>query len=199
MNCNIIKDLIPLYIDNCCSTESSDMVKEHIKTCDSCKKLYEEMKAPSESISTPEAPKKMYKINNRRASVLQSVLLYGLFALIILGVSLEASTPTGNTNGYWALSIIIPATAFMLSLANWYFLRNYRSRKAFSIGSMLSTLAFTLGGYLWGLIHYNLSSAAEFDFGSFIGFYGVGILLSSVFIILSKVLSDKFAKMLGKE
>ena len=28
MNCNIVKDLIPLYIDGCCSEESEKVVEE---------------------------------------------------------------------------------------------------------------------------------------------------------------------------
>ena len=39
MNCDIIKDLIPLYIDECCSDESSKIVDEHIENCASCKRL----------------------------------------------------------------------------------------------------------------------------------------------------------------
>lgn len=30
MNCDIVKDLIPLYIDGCCSEESKIAVKEHM-------------------------------------------------------------------------------------------------------------------------------------------------------------------------
>ena len=51
MSCNIIKDLIPLYIDGCCSEESEKMVEEHIKVCDECKKLLEDMKAPSDIVA----------------------------------------------------------------------------------------------------------------------------------------------------
>ena len=44
MNCNIVKDLIPLYIDGCCSEESEKVVEEHIGDCDDCKRLLEDMK-----------------------------------------------------------------------------------------------------------------------------------------------------------
>ena len=36
MNCEIIKDLLPLYIDNVCSTESRNAVEEHINNCPIC-------------------------------------------------------------------------------------------------------------------------------------------------------------------
>ena len=41
MNCNIVKDLIPLYIDGCCSEESVAAVEEHINSCPQCKEIYE--------------------------------------------------------------------------------------------------------------------------------------------------------------
>ena len=50
VSCDVVKDLIPLYIDDICSQESKQIVEEHIKECDSCKALYESMK---EDISAP--------------------------------------------------------------------------------------------------------------------------------------------------
>lgn len=34
--CNVIKDLLPLYVDNVCSADSKEMVDEHLKTCSEC-------------------------------------------------------------------------------------------------------------------------------------------------------------------
>lgn len=41
--CGIIKDLLPLYIDGICSSESTQTVKAHLAECKSCRKYYEEM------------------------------------------------------------------------------------------------------------------------------------------------------------
>ena len=142
MNCNIVKDLIPLYIDGCCSEESEKIVKEHIRDCDDCKKLLEDMKSPSDIVTVSESPKTFSKLNDWKASVLQSVLLFLSFALITVGVALEARTPSGIGNGFWALNLVIPATGFMLSLANWYFIRVYKSRKCFSNYSSLTQIEF---------------------------------------------------------
>lgn len=46
--CEVIQDLLPLYIDNICSDESRRMVSEHIESCNECKKLYENMSNPVE-------------------------------------------------------------------------------------------------------------------------------------------------------
>ena len=209
MSCNIIKDLIPLYIDGCCSEESEKMVEEHIKVCDECKKLLEDMKAPSDIVAISEPPKTFSKLNNWKASVLQSVLLFISFALITIGVALEAKTPSGLMNGFWALNVVIPATGFMLSLANWYFVIVYKSRKSFSTCSLLVTLFITLCAYIWSCFHYEINLFDLFvgnDFADILEILyallllgGIGILLTVVFCTLSKTLSNQYAKMLGKE
>ena len=43
--CEMINDLLPLYIDGVCSEESKKLVEEHMKTCDSCRKTAEQMKS----------------------------------------------------------------------------------------------------------------------------------------------------------
>lgn len=43
MNCNIIRDLIPSYLDDICSAESKAMVEEHVKSCTECKATLESM------------------------------------------------------------------------------------------------------------------------------------------------------------
>ena len=41
--CEIIQDLLPLYVDGACSEASSEMIKEHLETCDACKEIYEKL------------------------------------------------------------------------------------------------------------------------------------------------------------
>jgi len=209
MNCNIIKDLIPLYIDGCCSAESEKVVEEHIRDCDDCKRLLEDMKSSSDIITVSESPKTFSKLNDWKASVLQSVLLFISFGLITIGVALEAKTGVGLLNGFWALNLVIPATGFMLSLANWYFVRVYKSRKSFSNYSLLATLAITLCAYIWSGFHYEMNLIGLFagnDFSNVLEILHallllnrIGILLTVVFCTLSKTLSNQYAKMLGKE
>jgi len=209
MNCNIVKDLMPLYIDGCCSEESRKIVEEHIKDCDDCRMLFEDMKSPSDVITVSESPKTFSKLNDWKASVLQSVLLFFSFALITIGVALEARTPSGTGNGFWALNLVIPATGFMLSLANWYFVRVYKSRKRFSNCALLATFGIILGAYIWSGFHYKINLFDLFAGNGFANVLeilhallllnGIGILLTVVFCVLSKMLSNQYAKMLGKE
>ena len=43
--CGIIKDLIPLYIDDVCSEESRTAVKDHLSECEKCRQYYESVNA----------------------------------------------------------------------------------------------------------------------------------------------------------
>lgn len=41
--CDIVKDLIPLYIDDLLSENSKKFVDDHINSCESCRKYYEKL------------------------------------------------------------------------------------------------------------------------------------------------------------
>ena len=43
--CGIIKDLLPLYVDEVCNEESRQVVENHLTECEACRKYYEAMKA----------------------------------------------------------------------------------------------------------------------------------------------------------
>jgi len=46
MNCYLIRDLLPLYIEGDCSPETNRAVQEHLNRCKECKSDYELMAPP---------------------------------------------------------------------------------------------------------------------------------------------------------
>ena len=44
INCSLIKDLLPLYIDELCSNESTEIIKNHLEVCEECNKEYSQLK-----------------------------------------------------------------------------------------------------------------------------------------------------------
>ena len=54
--CYIVRDLLPSYIDQLCSEESSRFVEQHIDTCDQCTQLLEQMRAEFDTKEQPEIP-----------------------------------------------------------------------------------------------------------------------------------------------
>ena len=186
-------DLIPLYVDDCCSEESSKLVQEHLESCESCRQTYLAMNQKSVAPQTKTPQIKMRRISDWKAGILQSVLLYFSFALIVIGVIFEGHTPEGPENGLWAAALIIPGTANLLSLANWYFIRVYKSRRMFSNFSCLITFLMVAGGYSWIYLHY--ADGVVLTSPLVIG----GAALSVTFVVLSRVFSNLYGKLLGRE
>lgn len=195
MKCDIIKDLLPLYIDECCSEESANEVKNHLEKCKECDKLYKNMTSQKNEsfIKEKEPPKTIKKINLWKSSLLQSILLFASFGLITLGVCFEASTPTGSSNGIWALNLVVPSTGFMLSLVNWYFLKQYPTGKKFCFSSFLITLLITVIAYIWVFNHYEYSVSYSMRFSLY------GFCLTIFLSIVSAFSSYSYSKLSGKE
>lgn len=49
-NCDITRDLIPLYLDGVCSESSKDFINEHISTCPQCKQIFDDVKTTDVNI-----------------------------------------------------------------------------------------------------------------------------------------------------
>lgn len=43
MHCDIVKDLLPLYVDDVCSEKSRMAIEEHLKNCEGCRKYHESL------------------------------------------------------------------------------------------------------------------------------------------------------------
>lgn len=41
--CEIVQDILPLYVDGVCSKASTEMVKEHLVSCANCNEIYKKM------------------------------------------------------------------------------------------------------------------------------------------------------------
>ena len=37
INCNVVTDLLPVYLDGSCSDETKELVNNHFKECESCR------------------------------------------------------------------------------------------------------------------------------------------------------------------
>ena len=45
ITCSVIKDILPLYVDDVLSEDSRKLVEEHLSGCDNCKGVYESLKS----------------------------------------------------------------------------------------------------------------------------------------------------------
>ena len=194
-HCEVIRDLIPLYVDGCCSENTRTLVEEHLAVCPACKEEYALMKGAFVELSPVGPTKRFTRVQEWKASLLQSVLLFASFLAITFGVAMEAASPSGLLNGFWAFALVIPTTGFMLSLAHWYFVRLYKSRKKFVLCSCLVTAGLIVAAYLWGLWHYEAFDAALYFLKPQLGFLPLTLFL----VACTGGFANLYAKWLGKE
>lgn len=89
--CFLIKDLLPLYIDELCGKESTEIIKNHLEICTSCRKEYQqltnqpEIKAINDnSTELVRGVGNMFKKDKKKA-VIKTVSIF-LAVLVLLGV-----------------------------------------------------------------------------------------------------------------
>ena len=89
-NCNIIKDLLPLYIDSVCSNDTKILVEEHLMTCVDCRSFADKLKEnikneQNKKLNEIEIIKRFRKMIDFK--IIKTVIL-GIFIGGILGFSI---------------------------------------------------------------------------------------------------------------
>lgn len=98
VSCDLIKDLLPLYIDEVCSAESKREIEEHLKECSECRALYESMKqdiviekVESKKDDSEQIKRLMSNVNlkiERRNSIVKAVCAAVCALIIVIGLIL---------------------------------------------------------------------------------------------------------------
>ena len=68
-NCDMIKDLLPLYADDVCSDESRKTVEEHIKECADCRTELEKLRKSCRDLELTRAVYRVERAAARNPSV----------------------------------------------------------------------------------------------------------------------------------
>lgn len=95
MKCDIVKDLLPLYIEGLTSKDSNEEIEQHLESCEECRTFYQEMSGEIEeklSVSTDvqelDYLKKVRKKNKRSIAITAgsvAVILLILVSLFAVG------------------------------------------------------------------------------------------------------------------
>ncbi|MCQ2533071.1 MAG: zf-HC2 domain-containing protein [Clostridia bacterium] len=94
LECNVIRDLMPSYIDGLCSEDSKLLIKEHLCECKECKGVYDAMSSSYGENTIPEVNEaevikkvnqkyKMQGIRNNIVSVIATILILILLIVFI--------------------------------------------------------------------------------------------------------------------
>ena len=104
--CDIVQDLLPLYVDGCCTQSSRELVEEHLEECPACKQVFGAMTgdipAPQEpepeaepipAEPVPEEPEKKQEktfrkgMKNRRRWIASLLVVVILVPFVLLGIN----------------------------------------------------------------------------------------------------------------
>lgn len=78
--CSIVKDLLPLYIDQILSTETVKFVEAHLQTCENCKREYE---ALTQELVMPSIPKVQEENKKTLLHLKRQIRMKRIFAAIV--------------------------------------------------------------------------------------------------------------------
>ncbi|OCA85243.1 anti-sigma factor family protein [Pseudobacillus wudalianchiensis] len=92
ISCNMIRDILPLYVEDMASQDTRDIVEEHIASCENCKKRLEEMRTLEElPIDTDIDPLRNIQ-NTLRREKLQTIILSVMVTLVFAVVTMAYLT-----------------------------------------------------------------------------------------------------------
>lgn len=91
IHCSLIKDLLPLYIEDLCSTESTEIIKNHLEACSDCKKEYEQLtNQPHIKVVNDNSTELIKGVGNmfkkdKKKAILKTVSIF-LLIFVVLGI-----------------------------------------------------------------------------------------------------------------
>lgn len=93
VSCNVIQDILPLYVENIVSGDSEQIIEEHLDSCEKCKKYLDEIKSPNTYVQkTDEVPMKKLKslLLRKKIQVIAISVFVSLVVATIIGANLVA-------------------------------------------------------------------------------------------------------------
>ena len=174
-NCDVIRDLLPLYQDGVCSDSSRHTVEEHLTECKACSDYLETLRSSGEIESTidierEDALSSQAKFFKRRSAVLGTVFA-GIFMLPVL-ICLIVGLAIGGIS--WVMivlaAMLIPASLVAVPLLV------PENKALWTLGSFIVSLVLFLGvcsvisGGSW---FFTAASASLFGLSAFFSPFAV--------------------------
>ena len=198
MNCDIIQDLIPSYVDEICSEASKKCVEEHLAECENCKKIvvgYQENEIVGSSMERKEFDGfKKVKRKMQRQSVISYCLL--LFVAGFGYYSFQSNSADFSYMTYYILFMICMVATFFVTRRAMKYERIQKKQWALLGISVLTTVVTICSFYncmmqvINGVIPFGMEAE---KLGPFIHFVW-GILCLIQVIVFEEMLRSVFEK-----
>ena len=112
-DCNIVRDLLPMYIDGVVSEDSRELVEEHVAQCHACKVIYAQMKDALQENDTQQDRREF----ERAASKLKIRRKRRAAMKVLLGVVLGVFLLTAGLHFVHDYSYDMPLSEYSVSLS----------------------------------------------------------------------------------
>lgn len=102
-SCDIIQDLLPLYLDGVCSEESKIAIEQHLSECSDCKMFYDTMREADEiEIDTHDAGRERQKAESfqvvKKKIFRKQIVVTAVTVVVLIAIALTSVGVLKNTN-----------------------------------------------------------------------------------------------------
>lgn len=166
MNCNVIRDLLPLYADQICSEESRELVDGHLAQCGDCSEILRQMRSTElESGLKSETEDVLRRQAGffKRRSALAGAVIAGIFMIPVL-VCLIVNLACGAALDWFFIVLASLVTAASLIVVP---LMMPENRLLWTMGTFTASLLLLLGViciYTKGTWFFVVASSVLFGF-----------------------------------
>lgn len=167
--CYIVSDLLPLYMDHTCSDSTAKDIEAHLRSCETCKKLYDRMN----SQIAPKLPMPEWESKKIFGRVCKTILA------VVAALSVMISCIVVNAGAAWEGGMAgvgsFLATSFYIFFWGVFTLlsRSYRPLIKSSFVMGLLTFISSANGLLWNLLGQGGFLSAFISIFAAIPFYGL--------------------------
>lgn len=115
--CEIIQDLLPLYVDDACSESSMEMVRNHLEGCSECRAMFQKMQAHTNEDVLKEEKDSVINRHEKKEQqnfvkcLLTAIALLYIPAILILPLIVKTESGFIATNYAFDLTVLVLFTA----------------------------------------------------------------------------------------
>ena len=118
IDCDVIRDLLPLYVENMVSAKSRELIEEHLIECNKCQMILNQMKEKEPEIICDTEPIEKFRDRFRKHTITVAMVSAFITVSILIVVQGVFFLQPGDEMGYSLLNFyfILPLTALISSI-----------------------------------------------------------------------------------